>query len=83
MQKLNEEKCLTKQKCQTNEAWLSGQEVMKILRISSRTLQSYRDKREIPFYQVSRKLYYKSSEINEYLERHHIKSRYQMEVHHE
>jgi MerR family transcriptional regulator, repressor of the yfmOP operon len=65
------------------EQWLSSEEVCKILRISSRTLQNYRDKREIPFYQIGRKIYYKASDVNRFLERHHIKARYQMEVHYE
>jgi len=48
-----------------------------MLGISKRTLQNYRDQRRIPFYQTGRKIYYKITEVDAFLEQHHIKSRYQ------
>ena len=57
--------------------WLTGDEVCHILGISKRTLQNYRDQRKITFYQIGRKIYYKASEVDDLLERHHIKSYYQ------
>jgi excisionase family DNA binding protein len=59
--------------------WLSSDEVCHLLMISKRTLQSYRDNGILPFAQVSRKIYYKASDIDEYLEAHYIKARYQKE----
>ncbi|MHA1482554.1 MAG: helix-turn-helix domain-containing protein [Candidatus Heimdallarchaeaceae archaeon] len=56
---------------------LTSEEVCSLLRISSRTLQSYRDRNILPFSQIGRKIYYKAFDINEYLERHYIKARYQ------
>lgn len=56
--------------------WLTGDEVTQILRVSKRTLQNYRDQREISFYQIGRKIYYKSIDVDEFLERYHIKSKY-------
>ena len=40
--------------------WLSSDDVCRILRISKRTLQNYRDNRILPFSQVGRKIYYKA-----------------------
>ena len=57
--------------------WLSSEDVCHILKISKRTLQSYRDRGILPFAQISRKIYYKASDIDEYLERHYIRAHYQ------
>ena len=56
---------------------LTPVEVCKMLHISIRTLQSYRDKRILPFIQISRKLYFKLEDIQEYLSRHYVKAAYQ------
>jgi excisionase family DNA binding protein len=58
--------------------WMSTEETCHLLGISKRTLQNYRDQRILPFSQAGRKIYYKASDIDEYLEAHYIKSRYQM-----
>ena len=57
--------------------WLSSEEICRLLMISKRTLQSYRDRGILPFAQVGRKIYYKDSDIDEYLNQHYIKSNYQ------
>jgi|WetSurMetagenome_2_1015567.scaffolds.fasta_scaffold1705406_1 excisionase family DNA binding protein len=59
------------------KAWLTGDEICKLLRVSKRTLQNYRDKRVIPFSQIGRKIYYKYSDIVDYLELHYVKPYYQ------
>lgn len=59
------------------EKWLSTDEVCYLLRISTRTLQNYRDNGVLPFAQIGRKIYYKASDIQEYLTRHYIKAAYQ------
>jgi MerR family transcriptional regulator, repressor of the yfmOP operon len=60
--------------------WLSSEEVSHLLMISKRTLQTYRDNGTLPFAQVGRKIYYKVSDIDEYLDQHYIKSNYQKKV---
>jgi len=65
------------QKYQVRTKWLSSEEVCHLLMISKRTLQSYRDHGTLPFAQIGRKIYYKSSDIEEYLDQHYIKSNYQ------
>jgi MerR family transcriptional regulator, repressor of the yfmOP operon len=62
---------------QLQNKWLSTDEVCHLLMISKRTLQSYRDQKTLPFSQIGRKIYYKSLDIDEYLERHYIKARVQ------
>jgi len=62
-----------------NNNWLTNGDVIQILRISQRTLQSYRDRGILPFAQIGRKIYYKESDLDDYMEQHYIKSNYQKE----
>jgi excisionase family DNA binding protein len=57
-----------------SQKWLTGDEVIHLLGVSKRTLQNYRDQRILPFSQSGRKIYYKASDIEAYLEAHYIKS---------
>lgn len=61
---LNQEK----RKSPLNDIWLDIQEVCLLLKISKRTLQSYRDRRILPFSQISGKIYFKASDIQKHLE---------------
>jgi excisionase family DNA binding protein len=61
---------------QNQKKWLSSEEVCHLLMISKRTLQSYRDLGVLPFSQIGRKIYYKSSDIDDYLEAHYLKANY-------
>ena len=54
--------------------WLTNEDVLKLLDVSKSTLQSYRDRIIIPFYQVGRKILYKFSDIEDYMEKHKITS---------
>jgi len=56
-----------------SEKWLDNQDVCIILKISTRTLQNYRDKGILPFSQISNKIYYKASDIEKHLEDNYIK----------
>lgn len=51
--------------------WLDIQEVCMLLKISKRTLQSYRDNHILPYSQVSGKIYFKASDIQDHLEKHY------------
>ncbi len=58
---------------QTNsQLWLRTEDVLSLLDISKSTLQTYRDKLIVPFYQVGRKILYKQSDIDAYMEKHRI-----------
>ena len=57
------------------DVWLDIQEACEILKISRRTLQTYRDKGILPFSQTASKIYFKASDIEEHLKSHYIKTR--------
>ena len=50
------------------ERWLDNQEVKQLLRISPRTLQSYRDKGILPFSKLGGKFFYRASDVEKLLE---------------
>ena len=56
------------------EKWLDIQEVCQLLKISKRTLQSYRDTGVLGFSQISGKIYFKASDIEEHLKKHYNKA---------
>ena len=58
------------------EEYLTSKEVIKILHISSRTFQRYRDMRLIPFIQRGRTIYVKRSDLESFQESCRIKDRY-------
>lgn len=63
------------QKKEKEEKLYDNDHVQKLLNVSSRTLQSYRDRNLIDFFQIGNKIYYKSEHIQAFLSAHHIKSR--------
>lgn len=56
-----------------SEKWLDKQDVCLILKISTRTLQTYSDKGILPFCRISNKIYYKASDIEKHLEKNYVK----------
>ena len=55
----------------SGEILLNNSAVCKMLRLSSRTLQDYRDKGLIAFYKLEGKILYKISDIRKMLEQHY------------
>ena len=53
------------------EVYLTGEEVCSQLRLSTRTLQEYRNLGMLPFYKIGGKILYKQSDIQTMLERHY------------
>lgn len=51
------------------EKYLTNREVCQLLRISSRTLQNWRDTEKIPFIKLKGKIMYKEAELLEWLEK--------------
>lgn len=45
------------------QKWLDNQEVCELLKISKRTLQTYREKGLLPFSQVGHKMYYRPQDV--------------------
>ena len=54
------------------EIYLSGQDVCKLLHISKRTLQQYRDDKILPFVQIGGKILFKQSDIANVLEQNYV-----------
>jgi hypothetical protein len=63
-----------KRKNPLSETWLDVQEVCLLLKISKRTLQSYRDNRILPYSQISGKIYFKATDIEAHLIKHYVKT---------
>ena len=61
------------QENKTGEDWLSSEEVKKILGVSAKTWQKYRNERRIPFSQFGRKIYVKRSDLEDFINSHCIK----------
>jgi excisionase family DNA binding protein len=56
------------------ELWLDIQETCTLLKISKRTLQSYRDNGILPFSQIGGKIYFRAQDIEEHLRSHYNKA---------
>ena len=63
--------CATARPMLGGEVYLTGEEVCSLLRLSTRTLQEYRNAGILPFYKIGGKILYKQSDIQTMLERHY------------
>lgn len=52
--------------------WLESEAARKLLGVSTKTWQNYRDQRVIPFSQIGRKIYVSRADLDTYLRRHRI-----------
>ena len=57
------------------DQWIESIKIPKILGISRKTWQSYRDKRLLPFSQIGSKIYVKRADIESFMSKHYISSR--------
>ncbi|MCD7971064.1 MAG: helix-turn-helix domain-containing protein [Candidatus Azobacteroides sp.] len=53
------------ERSQKSKEWLDNQDVCVMLDVSLRTLQTYRDKRIIPYTRIRNKCYYKKEDIEQ------------------
>lgn len=60
-------------KNRSNENWLDNRQVYELLKISPRTLQTYRDTGVLPFSQIGRKCYYKAADIEQFINQQQTK----------
>ena len=49
------------------EELLDNQDLLQMLKISNRSLQRYRSTRKLPYYTISGKLYYKLSDVHQFI----------------
>lgn len=68
---------IQKNKNIVNNQWLESTEARKMLRVSPKTWQTYRDERRIPFSQFGRKIYVKRADLEAFMEQHYICARNQ------
>lgn len=60
-----------------NNQWIESTEARKMLKVSPKTWQTYRDERRIPFSQFGRKIYVKRADLEKFMEQHYISARNQ------
>jgi len=65
----------TKNEKEINSQWIESVKVPKILGISRKTWQNYRDKRLIPFSQIGNKIYVKRADLEAFMNDHSITSK--------
>jgi len=53
------------------EVWMGNEEICRLLSISKRTLQNYRDENMLPFSQINHKIYYRASDVNRFLNKNY------------
>lgn len=53
--------------------WIESEAARKLLGVSSKTWQNYRDQRVIPFSQIGRKIYVNRADLNAFLCSHRIR----------
>jgi len=74
MDEVREVKSLLQKKSEeeVNNQWVESTQVRKILGISAKTWQTYRDEKRIPFSQFGRKIYVKRADLEQFMADHYI-----------
>lgn len=49
------------------DEWLDNEDLCRLLNVSKRTLQSYRDTGKLPFSQINHKVFYKQKDVKAFL----------------
>ena len=62
-------------KGEVNDEWIESTQARKMLGVSPKTWQNYRDSRVIPFSQFGRKIYVKRGDLYAFMEKHYISSK--------
>ena len=74
LSRLNEiSKEVSTKRAKFSEPWIDNADLMQLLKVSRRTLQNYRDNRDIAFSIIGNKLYYKMSDVEDLLNRNYKK----------
>lgn len=73
---IQEIKTLFQKKSEEEEGskWIESTQARKMLGVSQKTWQTYRDTRAIPFSQFGRKIYVKKADIERFMQEHYINS---------
>lgn len=57
------------------DSYIDSKQIPKLLNISLKTWQNYRDNRKIPFIQFGSKIWVKRKDLENFLDKHYIKSK--------
>lgn len=60
---------------EADNQWIESVRARKMLGVSAKTWQTYRDERRIPFSQFGRKIYVKRRDLEAFMNAHYIKAR--------
>ena len=52
------------------DKWLDNCETCRLLNVSARTMQTYRDTGKLPYSQINNKIYYKISDVETFMQNH-------------
>jgi hypothetical protein len=67
-------KTLSQKQKNPDEIFVDNQEFIRLMNISKRTAQNWRDNGMVSFSQIGSKIYYKMSDVSALIEKHYIKS---------
>jgi hypothetical protein len=70
--KTKDDQTKPKEKLALGDEWLDNEDVCKVLRVTKRTLQNYRDNFVLPYSQIGKKILYKASDVQMILEKNYI-----------
>jgi hypothetical protein len=70
--KTKDDQTKPKEKLALGDQWLDNEDVCKVLRVTKRTLQNYRDNFVLPYSQIGKKILYKASDVQLILEKNYI-----------
>lgn len=65
----------SKSEDEVNGKWIESAEARKMLGVSQKTWQTYRDERRIPFCQFGRKIFVKRSDLEAFMQNHYVSSK--------
>ena len=65
----------TKSAEEISSQWIESTEARKMLGVSAKTWQDYRNKRVIPFSQFGRKIYVRRADIEAFMQQHYISAK--------
>lgn len=60
---------------EVNKQWVESTEARKMLGVSPRTWQKYRDNRIIPFSQIGRKIFVRRADMETFMDKHFIQAK--------
>ena len=57
-----------------SDVWLDIQEACQLLKVSKRTLQTYRDNGTLSYSQIGGKIYFKAADLDNHLKNHYVQA---------